>query len=56
MSTTYWHAPDVELIAEKLIPEHHDHLARHDVVVRCLDFAKAVSQQLTLPLGDTAEG
>ena len=36
MSTTYWRADEVEEIAQKLIPEHHDHLARHDVTIRCV--------------------
>lgn len=36
MSTTYWRAPEVEEIVGKLLPEHHDHLARHDVKIRCV--------------------
>lgn len=34
--TTYWRAPEVEVIANKLITEHHDHLSRHDVTIRCV--------------------
>lgn len=36
MSTTYWRAPEVEEIVGKLVPEHHDHLARHDIKIRCV--------------------
>jgi hypothetical protein len=34
--TEYWRAPEVERIARKLIGKHHEHLNRHDVLVRCL--------------------
>lgn len=34
--TTYWRASEVEEIASKLIAEHHNHLDRHDVEVRCV--------------------
>lgn len=34
--TEYWRAAEVERIARKLIGKHHEHLNRHDVLVRCL--------------------
>ncbi|HEV2779102.1 MAG TPA: putative metallopeptidase [Actinophytocola sp.] len=34
--TTYWRAHEVEKIVEKLVPEHHEHLARTDVTIRCV--------------------
>lgn len=34
MATTYWHAPEVEEIAQKLIAEHHSHLA--GVEIKCV--------------------
>jgi predicted metallopeptidase len=34
--TTYWRAKDVEAIVEQLVPEHHDHLERPDVTIRCV--------------------
>lgn len=36
MGTTYWRAPEVEKIVEKLVPEHHEHLSRTDVTIRCV--------------------
>lgn len=34
--TTYWRAKDVETIVEQLVPEHHGHLDRPDVTIRCV--------------------
>lgn len=32
--TEYWRAPEVQKIADALIPKHHDHLNRTDVTIR----------------------
>lgn len=34
--TEYWRAPEVEVIANRLITEHHEQLNRHDVAIRCV--------------------
>lgn len=36
MSTTYTRAHDVESVVDELIPQHHDHLDRSDVTIRCV--------------------
>lgn len=41
--TTYWRAKDVEVLVEQLVPEHHSHLDRPDVTIRCV-FRDTVSK------------
>jgi hypothetical protein len=34
--TSYWRAHEVEKIVQDLIPQHHEHLCRSDVTIRCV--------------------
>lgn len=49
MATTYWHAPEVEEIAQKLIAEHHSHLA--GVEIKCVFREPAAKNKGKVVLG-----
>jgi len=51
MTTSYWRAREVEDIVEKLVPEHHDHLDRQDVTIRCVFRDTAAKSRGKIVLG-----